>query len=41
MKKADRLAGLEDVLLIIALTELVSAEELSFNGKDSWSKTDW
>jgi len=41
MKKADRLAGLDDVLLIIALTELVAAGELIFNGKDSWSKADW
>jgi hypothetical protein len=41
MKKSDRLSGLDDVLLIVALTELVSAGELSFNGKDSWSKTDW
>lgn len=41
MKKADRLAGLDDVLLIIALTELVSVGELTFNGKDSWTKSDW
>ncbi len=41
MKKADRLTGLDDVLLIIALTELVNTNHLIFDGKDSWSKIDW
>ncbi|MGI2907939.1 hypothetical protein [Tolypothrix sp. VBCCA 56010] len=41
LKKADRLAGIEDVLLTIALTELVMRGRLTFNGKDSWSKVGW
>ncbi len=41
MKKADRLAGLDDVHLIIALTELVTANHLKFDGKSAWSKSDW
>ncbi|MDF5729657.1 MAG: hypothetical protein PUP92_17040 [Rhizonema sp. PD38] len=41
MKKADRLAGLDDVLLIISLTELVATNHLIFDGKDSWSKSEW
>ncbi|MDF5721518.1 MAG: hypothetical protein PUP91_13765 [Rhizonema sp. PD37] len=41
MKKADRLAGLDDILLIISLTELVATNHLIFDGKDSWSKSEW
>jgi len=41
MKKADRLSGLDDMLLIIALTELVNASELIFDGESAWSKSEW
>ena len=41
LKKADRLSGLDDVLLIIALTELVNAKELVFDDESAWSKSDW
>lgn len=41
MKKADRLSGYTDTQLIIALTELVKAEKLIFDDKDSWAKSDW
>ncbi|MBA3920262.1 MAG: hypothetical protein H0X31_00565 [Nostocaceae cyanobacterium] len=41
MKKADRLSGLDDVLLIIALTELVNASMLLFDGESAWSKSEW
>ncbi len=41
MKKADRLSGLDDVLLIIALTELVNANQLIFDGESAWSKSEW
>ncbi|MBA3922151.1 MAG: hypothetical protein H0X31_10810 [Nostocaceae cyanobacterium] len=41
MKKADRLSGLDDVLLIIALTELVNARMLIFDGESAWSKSEW
>ena len=41
MKKADRLSDLSDEVLTIALNELVEANQLFFDGKDSWSKSDW
>jgi len=41
MKKADRLSGIDDVLLIIALTELVDARLIVFDGESAWSKSDW
>ncbi|MDF5731730.1 MAG: hypothetical protein PUP92_27920 [Rhizonema sp. PD38] len=41
MKKADRLAGLDDVILIISLTELVTSNYLKFDGTRAWSKSEW
>ncbi|MBW4606890.1 MAG: hypothetical protein KME22_06610 [Hassallia sp. WJT32-NPBG1] len=41
IKKKDELREQGDVKLITALSELVTASELIFNGEDSWSKFDW
>jgi hypothetical protein len=41
IKKKDELREHGDIKLTIALTELVNAGHLVFDGKDSWSKSDW
>jgi hypothetical protein len=41
LKKADRLTNLTDVMLYAALDQLVKSGELDFDGKESWTKSDW
>lgn len=40
-KKKDQIREQGDIKIIVALSELVDAGHLVFDGKDSWSKHDW